>query len=743
MQACVELKVFDGGGGWEVLIGKPLLRALKAVHDYEQDTVTVASTEDPGRRVMLKNVQGTETGQCPTVNMINDSPQIFTRNTEPFKLEHVAEILRLVQISPDISDSQREQTLELIAEFADCFALAISEVNAVPGYEHKLNVPVDAKLPIKPPPKSHNPAQKAYLEKSLDEMIAAGIVHPIKPSEVRCTALTVLAQKDHEGGGLTFNELKHKLNDECMAYGMESMPNMPPRPPPTDLENQTLKPPKWRICQNFDALNKVTKIVPVLQGDLRAKQLRLSGHRYVHVFDFAAGFYHLAINEESQPYLCFFVEGRGFYAYQRMPFGITGTPADFGNMMAAKTHDLTAKGMFKLFVDDGGSPADDFEEGMSKLRIILERVRQEKLSLSPSKLKLFMTEAVFAGAVVGPKGVSPDPKKLSTIVDWPIPGDASHLEGFLGLTSYFRDLVQGYAHVEAPLRNILRSVDVPAGAKKSTYQRIMKAYKLKDVWTKEHTQAFLRLKQLLVSEPVLVAPWFDGTPFILTTDGCIDAFAGVLCQKIATTMPSGKVVVKRHPIAFASKRTSVSERKYKPYLLEFAALKFAFDKFTDILYGFPVEVETDCQALRDVLLSEKLSATHARWRDGVLAHRITDVRHVPGVTNIADGLSRQYEGLPHTPGDGSDWTVNPDWEAKEGIINDMFHVSLRETQQADLRHCLRDEPLYIQVIDALEDLDHAQALPDRMRARHRASQYMIKDGKLWFIAGGTKIRARA
>jgi hypothetical protein len=55
-----------------------------------------------------------------------------------------------------------------------------------------------------------------------------------------------------------------------------------------------------------------------------------------------------------------------------------------------------------------------------------------------------MTEAVFAGAQVGPKGVSPDSSKLTAIVDWPIPEDASHLEGFLGLTSYFISKSQIY-----------------------------------------------------------------------------------------------------------------------------------------------------------------------------------------------------------------------------------------------------------------------------------------------------------
>jgi hypothetical protein len=152
------------------------------------------------------------------------------------------------------------------------------------------------------------------------------------------------------------------------------------------------------------------------------------------------------------------------------------------------------------------------------------------MSLSPSKLRLFMNEAVFAGAQVGPNGVSPDSSKLTTIVDWPIPADASHLEGFLGLTSYFHDLIKGYAQLEAPLHNILQHVPMPAGTKKQKYQNIMKSYKLDGIWNQEHVRTFIALKAHLVSEPVLSAPKYDGTPFILTTDGCKDTFAGVLSQ---------------------------------------------------------------------------------------------------------------------------------------------------------------------------------------------------------------------
>lgn len=47
------------------------------------------------------------------------------------------------------------------------------------------------------------------------------------------------------------------------------------------------------------------------------------------------------------------------------------------------------------------------------------------------------------------------------------------------------------------------------------------------------------------------------------------------------------------------------------------------------------------------MINDHLNAAHARWRDGILAHNIVDVRHVPGKLNVvADGLSRQWEGQP-------------------------------------------------------------------------------------------------
>jgi hypothetical protein len=208
------------------------------------------------------------------------------------------------------------------------------------------------------------------------------------------------------------------------------------------------------------------------------------------------------------------------------------------------------------------------------------------------------------------------------------------------------------------------------------------------------------------------------------------------------TLPGGKVVWHLHPIAFTSKRTSEAESQYKPFLLEFAVLKFAFDKFSDIIYRYPVEVEADCQALQDVLLSNKLTVTHMRWQDTVLAHNIVDVWHVPGMTNIADGVSRQHKGQPHTKTDGSTWSVSPDWEEREGIIMGIDNVAVSKEMEGLLQH-FEKEPLFKMVIEALELINGEMSIKEKKRAHHQVSEYMIEDGKLWHVGGGTKVRAKA
>jgi hypothetical protein len=96
------------------------------------------------------------------------------------------------------------------------------------------------------------------------------------------------------------------------------------------------------------------------QGDIQAKQHRLSGHRYVSMVNFASGFYAVEISQESQPYMAFYVEGLGHFWYTRMPFGLTGAPTAFAVMAANHLHNLIVDKTMEIFVDNGGLAVDTF-----------------------------------------------------------------------------------------------------------------------------------------------------------------------------------------------------------------------------------------------------------------------------------------------------------------------------------------------------------------------------------------------
>jgi len=621
-----------------------LVDTLPSAADQPQDPVGEPNT--PWTDIWKVKVQNQASDSDPGTTQpevdIDADTSIFTRKTDPFKKERVDTVIAAIRIGNDLSPEENAIVGDLIKEYADCFALSMSEVHHVPGAVHKINIPEGKTFNTKVHQCPLTPPQRTYFNGVLDEMLEAGVIVPIAADMVKCVSPTTLVQKAHQGGGLTLDELKHRVNDQCVAAGIPGEFDLPPRPAAEDSYTAPKGPPKWCVCQNYGKLNKVTTVLPMLQGNIRTKQQKLCRQRWWSVFDFAAGFYAVEIHEDTQPYLAFYDECKGFLTYGRMPFGLTGAPTSFNDMTARELGDLKDT-LFQLFVDDGSMAGDEFNQHITDLRKLLDRIRKRKLSLSPSKTELFMTEAVFAGATVGPDGIKPDLTKLTAIVDWEQPADLSTLESFLGLTRHFRDLIHDYSRIAAPLTDLKRDSNIPNTMGKAVYQREMRSHKLLGVWTTKHTQSFLKLKAALTNEPVLKGPQFDETPFIVTSDGSGQGYGGSIAQRFPTKLPNGKLVTRLHPIGFASKRTSRTEEKYKSFLLEFAALKFCLDKFSNILWGFPIEIETDCQALRDLLMNDKLSSAHTRWRDGILAYQIIDIRHIKGKNNpVGDGLSRQW-----------------------------------------------------------------------------------------------------
>ena len=204
--------------------------------------------------------------------------------------------------------------------------------------------------------------------------------------------------------------------------------------------------------------------------------------------------------------------------------------------------------------------------------------------------------------------------------NWVTPKTVADLRSFLGFASYYRKFMKNFAKIATPLHAQVGNVSKREG----------KTALLN--WTDECEEAFVRLKELITSTPVLAYPDFT-KPFLVKTDACTKGLGAVLYQAQA----DGTV----RPICYASRSLRPSESRYPAYKLEFLGLVWSVTrKFREYLYGGKFTVYTDSNPLTYIQDNAKLDAMTQRWVAELASFNVS-IAYKPGATNVeADALSR-------------------------------------------------------------------------------------------------------
>lgn len=98
--------------------------------------------------------------------------------------------------------------------------------------------------------------------------------------------------------------------------------------------------------------------------------------------------------------------------------------------------------------------------------------------------------------------------------------------------------------------------------------------------------------------------------------------------------------------------------------------------------------------------------------------------------------------MEKTDANGRDYTVSPDWEGQGGLTYEIYYTA-PSSENTALCEWFKAEPLFLSVINTLEGVRNSGNLCEQRSVQHRALYYMIKDGRLWFIVGGARTRARS
>ena len=262
--------------------------------------------------------------------------------------------------------------------------------------------------------------------------------------------------------------------------------------------------------------------------------------------------------------------------------------------------------------------ATTIEEHDEILAQVLQRAKEQNITLNFEKLQLRVSEVKYLGTIITPEGTKPDPTKLKAIAEMTTPTDkAARYQQIIRYDKLFiAPHIPNMSTITAPLRSLLKS-DVHFS------------------WGPE-AAAMTKVKQMLSTVPVL--SYFDpSTRSTIQADASQHGLGACLLQR-------GK------PIAYTytSRTLLPAECNYAQIEKELLAIVFACQKFHQYIYGFHTIIQSDHKPLESIM-QKSLHKASPRLQRMLLKLQKYDltVTYVKGKDlHVADTLSRAYLTTP-------------------------------------------------------------------------------------------------
>lgn len=380
-----------------------------------------------------------------------------------------------------------------------------------------------------------------------------------------------------------------------------------------------------RFCLDSRKLNSVTKkdaySLPYISEILD----NLRDARYLSSLDLSKSFWQILIQEEDRQKTSFYIPTRGTFQFKSMPFGLTNAPATQQRLVDALFYGPEFEHRVFVFVDDVIIVSNNFEQHLSLLTRVLEKLRMAKLTINFKKSQFFRTQLKYLGYIVDSNGLQVDPEKVESISNYPTPTNRKEVRRFLGTASWYRRFIPNFSNLATPLNKL-------------TSQRKNSP---PFVWSPEADEAFHKLKTCLLSAPILSCPDYS-KPFEVHTDASDYGIGAVLTQ----TLDGDERV-----IAYMSKSLSKQERNYSATEREALAVLSAIEHWRCYLEnGLTFTVYTDHSSLKWFLNINNPTGRLARWGVRLSAYNF-EIKHRKGSENVVpDSLSRSVPVAAIDPG---------------------------------------------------------------------------------------------
>ena len=370
---------------------------------------------------------------------------------------------------------------------------------------------------------------------------------------------------------------------------------------------------RWMVInysKTNESLRKDKSPLPLVTQMLK----ELSGVSWFTKLDMPNAFKLLRIREGDE-WKAAFTTPFGAFEPLVVQFGLCNAPAVFQSFM----NQIFSKHLYKImivYIDDiliyTRSP--DLADHIKDVTTVMEILEKEGLQLRAEKCLFHKKEIEFLGFQVNTTGVQIQSKKTEAILNWRIPAKVKEVQQFLGFANFVRKFVKNFAEISQPLTRLVRN-NVPF------------------IWDNDCDNAFTKLKQAIISAPVLVHHQ-EGLPCVVESDASDFALGAVLSQEVEGVL---------HPVAYYSRRLTGAEINYQVYDKELLAIVEVFREWRVYLDGVHTTVFADHRNLEHFKDLKTPLPRQVRW-GWKLQNFDFDIVHRPGKLNArADALSRKEQ----------------------------------------------------------------------------------------------------